>query len=273
MNQTSFNHPVPLGSTGLQVGRLGISSSYGAPVEAYEEAFERGCNYFVLGSFMKGRSEAMIRAIRDITAEGHREKLVISMMEYTHSRMIGREHFQRGLKKLGLEYVDVLMLGYYPGRPRRQVLDLALELKAKGLIRHIGLAGHNRKLFRKLREEGMYDLFHVRYNAANSGAEEDVFPYMSGTVRPGIVTYTATRWGQLLKADKMPPGEPPLTASDCYRFVLSNPAVDVCMTGTRSLEMMRENLGLLEMGPVTPEEMERIRRIGDHVYGKPRKQS
>ena len=35
-----FNEPVTLGRTGLNVGRLGLSSSYGAPAKAYEEAFE-----------------------------------------------------------------------------------------------------------------------------------------------------------------------------------------------------------------------------------------
>jgi len=52
--------------------------------------------------------------------------------------------------------------------------------------------------------------------------------------------------------------------------VLSHPAVDVCMTGARNLMMMRENLETLDAGPLSPEEMERVRRIGDHVYGKPR---
>lgn len=33
-------------ATHLKVGRLGISSSFGAPAAAYEAAFERGCNYF-----------------------------------------------------------------------------------------------------------------------------------------------------------------------------------------------------------------------------------
>jgi hypothetical protein len=50
---TDFSQPVILGRTGLKVGRLGISSSYGAPAEAFEEAFERGCNYFVIGSFIR----------------------------------------------------------------------------------------------------------------------------------------------------------------------------------------------------------------------------
>jgi aryl-alcohol dehydrogenase-like predicted oxidoreductase len=265
----SFNDPTTLGRTGLRVGRLGISSSYGAPAAAFEEAFERGCNYFVVGSFLKGRSKVMIQAVRNITRRGDRDKLVVCMMEYTHSSLIGRSHFYKGLKLLGLDYVDALMLGYHPRMPRKKVMDLALDLKEKGMVRHLALSGHNRKLFPKL-VEGPIDIFQVRYNAANSGAEKDVFPFCKGENRPGMISFTATRWGQLLKESKMPPGEKPLTAKDCYRFVLSNPAVDVCMMGTRTLEMMREDLEILNSGPLTPEEMERIRRIGDHVYGKPR---
>jgi hypothetical protein len=98
----TFSEPVILGRTGLQVGRLGISSSYGAPAAAFEEAFEKGCNYFVLGTFMKGRSEEMVQAIRNIVARGQRDKLVVCLMEYTHSPLIGKGHFHRGLKKLGL---------------------------------------------------------------------------------------------------------------------------------------------------------------------------
>jgi aryl-alcohol dehydrogenase-like predicted oxidoreductase len=267
---TDFSQPVILGRTGLKVGRLGISSSYGAPAEAFEEAFERGCNYFVIGSFIKGRSKEMISAIRNITAQGNREKLVVCMMEYTHSYLIGKGHFYKGLKALGLDFVDILTMGYYSRKPWTPVMDLAVSLKEKGVIRHVGLSGHNRKLFPKLMEDGRFDVFHVRYNAVNSGAEKDVFPFCGGEGRPGMVTYTATKWGQLLREEKMPPGEKPLSARDCYRFVLSNPAVDLCMMGARTLEMMRENLGTLDAGSLSPEEIERIRRIGDHIYGKPR---
>jgi aryl-alcohol dehydrogenase-like predicted oxidoreductase len=266
---TNFNDSTTLGRSGLKVGRLGISSSYGAPAAAFEEAFERGCNYFVMGSFMKGRSKEMIKAIRNIDKRGDRDKLVVCLMEYTHSSLLGRSHFYKGLKKLGLEYVDALMLGYYPRRPRNQVMNLALDLKEKGVVRHLALSGHKRKLFPELLDSPI-DIFQVRYNAANSGAEKDVFPFCGGEKRPGMISFTATRWGQLLKESKMPPGETLLSAKDCYRFVLSNPAVDICMTGARTQEMMRENLETLDSGPLNPEEMERIRRIGDHVYGKPR---
>jgi aryl-alcohol dehydrogenase-like predicted oxidoreductase len=266
----TFDAPTVLGRTGLTVGRLGISSSYGAPAAAFEEAFEKGCNYFVMGSFIRGRSGEMAKAIRNISAKGQRDRLVVCMMEYTHSKLIGKGHFLRGLKKLGLDQVEVLMLGYFPRRPGKRVMDLALELKEAGYVKHIGLSGHNRSLFPALLVDPLFEVFQVRYNAANSGAEKDVFPYCVGEARPGMVSFTATRWGQLLKEGKMPPGEKALSASECYRFVLSHPAVDVCMTGARSHEMLRENLMTLQMGPLNEEEMLRIRKIGDHVYGKPR---
>ena len=257
-----FSEPVILGRTGLKVGRLGISSSYGAPAKAYEEAFERGCNYFVMGSFGRGRSSEMIKAIGNIVARGQRDKLVVCMMEYTHSRLIGKAHFYRGLKKTGLDYVDALMLGYYPSSPRKSVRKLAQGLMDKEVVRHLAISSHNRKLFPKLMDDKGIDIFQVRYNPANSGAEKDVFPFCGGENRPGMISYTSTRWGQLLKESKMPPGEKPLTAKECYRFALSHPAVDICMTGPRNLEMMRENLETLDAGPLNEEEMLRIEGSG-----------
>ena len=268
---SNFSEPVILGRSGLKVGRLGLSSSYGAPAQAFEEGFERGCNYFAIGSFMKGRSKEMCKAISNIVANGKRDELVISMAEYTHAKMLGKWHFSKGLKKMGVDYVDMLLLGYYPRKPRKAVIDLAISLKEEGLVRHIGLSGHKRKLFPELLDDDLIDIFQIRYNAANSGAEKDVFPFLEEKNRPGVIAFTSTRWGQLLNEKKMPPGEKPLTAEECYRFVLSNPSVDICMTGTKSLEMMRENLKTLDAGPLSDEEMERVRRIGDHVYGKPRK--
>ena len=266
----NFNDKVKLGKTGLEVGRLGIASSYGAPAEAYEEAFEKGCNYFLLGSFMKGRSKEMIKAIKNISQNGKRDDLVIAMHDYTHNILLQRPHFKSGLKSLGLSHIDILILGYYVSIPGQGVMSGAGRLKKEGLIRHIGIASHNRKLFRQFTEGDQVDVFHLRYNAVNRGAEVDVFPYLPEQNKPGVISYTATQWGQLLKESKMPAGEAPLTAADCYRFVLSNPAVDMVMTGTRTRPMMQDNLKVLEMPALSDEEMVRIRKIGDHIYGKKR---
>ena len=65
----------------------------------------------------------------------------------------------------------------------------------------------------------------------------------------------------------MPPGEKPLTASDCYRFVLSHPNVDLCIMGPKTEEQMLGGLETLEKGPLSEAEMERVRKIGDYVHG------
>ena len=160
---------------------------------------------------------------------------------------------------------DVLLLGYFSKRPPQKVIDDALALKAEGLVRFIGLTGHNRKLFPQLAQEGLFDVFHIRYNASHPGAETETFPGLDNGDRPGVVSFTATDWRKLLKPGKMPPDEKPLTAGECYRFALSHPAVDVCMMGARNLDQMHENLKVLDQGPLTPEEMQRVRRIGRHV--------
>jgi predicted aldo/keto reductase-like oxidoreductase len=260
-----FNTKVKLGQTGLKVGRLGISSSYGADAKSFEAAFERGCNYFTWGTFVKGPSPEMKKAVRNIVNKGQRDKLVLALYSYFHSGILTDIFIPSRLKQLGTDYADILILGYYSWHPSKYIIDNALRLKEKGIIRHIGLSGHNRKLFPELSKEGIYDVFHVRYNAVNRGVETEVFPFIDKDTGQGIVTFTATKWGQLLDQNKMPPGVKAPTAVDCYRFVLSNPAVDVCMTGARNLEMMKENLATLDKGPMSEEELARMREIGNYL--------
>ena len=73
----NFNKKTVLGKTGLQVGRIGISSSFGAPSVVFEEAFERGCNYFTWGTFIKGSSSEMKKGIQAIVKKGRREYLTV----------------------------------------------------------------------------------------------------------------------------------------------------------------------------------------------------
>jgi predicted aldo/keto reductase-like oxidoreductase len=76
------------------------------------------------------------------------------------------------------------------------------------------------------------------------------------------VAYTATSWGQLLNASKIPQGERLSTASDCYRFVLTRPEVDVCLSGPANAAQMDEALKSLELGPMNEDEMAWMRRVG-----------
>ena len=262
----NFHDPVILGRTGLKVGRLGISSSYGAPAEAFAEAFERGCNYFTYGTFIRGGSPEMRNAVKNIVSKGQRDKLVIAVFSYAYLPILTKRFFPGDLKKLGIDYADILVLGNYRSLPGKRMLEMANQLKEKGLVRFIGLSGHKRKLFPVLAEKKLVDVFHVRYNAVNRGAEKDVFPFVVGEDRPGIVSFTATRWGKLIHPKNLPEGKKAPSATDAYRFVLSNPSVDICMVGTNSLQQMREDLKVLDLGPLSQNEMNEIKSIGEYLY-------
>jgi predicted aldo/keto reductase-like oxidoreductase len=267
----NFHEPRVLGRTGLKVGRLGIASGYKAPAAAIEEAFERGSNYFTWGTVVKGYSPQLREALKNIVAKGQRDRLVLAAFTYAHNNFFTERLLRRGLKSAGLDHADVLILGYFSRRPSRRLIDGALRMKEKGLVRFIGLSSHNRKFLGELAKDGEFDVMHLRYNAAHRGAETEIFPFLGQERRPGTVVFTATRWGKLLDPRKMLPGEKPPTAPDCYRFVLSHPAVDVCMSGAKTVEQMRQNLAGLDGGPMSDDELARMRLIGDHVHGPKRR--
>ena len=151
-----------------------------------------------------------------------------------------------------------------------RMLDAARELKDRGLVRHLAVSTHKRTTVPQFAPDANYDIFHVRYNAKHSGAESDIFPHLSADNRPGIVSFTATSWKMLLRHRRIPKQEKIPTAGDCYRFVLTNPNIDVCMTGPSNLEHTEHALEALRRGPMSDEEMAWMRRVGDALYGKHR---
>jgi predicted aldo/keto reductase-like oxidoreductase len=257
-----------LGRTGLKVGRLGVACSYGVSATALEEAFEHGVNYFYWGSIRKA---AMAQAIRNIIAQGKRDKLVIVIQSYSRSAMLMEQFYRQALKRLKIGTADILLLGWHNQPPPARILDRAWAMREKGMFRHLAISGHHRPMFARVMDDARYDLLHVRYNAAHRGAETEVFDRLPVDHKPGIVTYTATRWGDLLRAHKMPDGEEPLSATDCYRFVMSHPAVDVCMSGPKNRKEMRQALKAMQLGPLSADELTSIRRIGDHVHARHRR--
>jgi predicted aldo/keto reductase-like oxidoreductase len=261
--EESFKFSI-LGKTGLKVGRLGLAGSYGAPAAAYEKAFENGCNYFYSGSGR--RRSQMKQAVKNLVSQGQREKMVISVQTYARFGVMTEIWFKQSLAGMGLDHADILMLGWHNNTPSNRLMDFALGMKEKGLCRFIGVSGHNRSLFPELTKKKVFDLFHIRYNPAHRGAAKECFPLFENDSSPGLVTYTATRWGHLLQEKHMPPEEPPLGAQDCYRFSLSDPRVNICLCGPKNMDQMETALTALDKGVLTPADTERITRIGDHVH-------
>lgn len=252
---------VPFGSTGMRVTPLGLGSHFGLLARDVERAVERGVNYIYWGT---RRRPSFAEAVRNL-GPARREDLVLVVQSYTRLSALMRPSLERALRELRTDYVDLLLLGWWNAPPPRKILDAALALKAAGKARAILISCHHRPTFEAFIDDPAYDGIMVRYNAAHPGAEREVFPRLSRR-RPGVVSYTATRWGSLLDPRFLPPGEPVPRPSDCYRFALSNPHVDVCLAGPSDAAQLDEALATLDRGPLAEDEMAWMRRVGAHVH-------
>ena len=263
-----FRQHVRLGQTGLMVSRLGLASGYGVPAASIAKAFhEHNLNYFYL-SFLK-RSHVQ-NALANLLPR-HRDQIVLALPHLPLGKgILLRRTVETWLRRLHLDTLDIVILQGV-SRPSPKMFDRALKLKEEGKVRFIGMSSHKRSLFGRIARGELdlpLDLFQLRYNLVHRGAEQDIFPHLPQQNPPGIVAFTATCWRQPLKASNLPPGEAPLTATDCYRFVLSSPNVDICITAPSNARQMEANFAALTAGPLSDEEMARVKRIGDHIHRK-----
>jgi aryl-alcohol dehydrogenase-like predicted oxidoreductase len=258
---------VPFGRTGLEVSRLAIGSSYGVGGADLERAFERGINFFFYGL---RRTESFARGMRALAAK--RDRMVIAVQSYSRSAMLVGPSVEIARRKLATDYVDLLGLGWWNDPPPARIVDAARALQASGKVRHLLISSHHRPAFEALAKDPAYGGIMLRYSAAHTGAEREVFPLLPAP-RPGVLAFTATRWGTLLDRALTPAGERTPTATDCYRFVLSNPDVDVSLTGPANGAELSAAMDALDRGPLDADELAWIRRVGAVVRRDAKKES
>jgi len=260
----SFERAV-LGRTGVDVCRLGLASSYGAPAACVEQAFDHGVNYFYWGSL---RRKPFGDGLRRLASR--RERFLLVLQSYSRVGALVGPSVERALQTLRFDYADVLLLGLWNGAVPRRILEACRKLRERGLVRRLALSTHHRPLIARLAADSEFDIFHVRYNAVHRGAERDVFPHLPPQDPPGLVSFTATCWRQLLGHKRIPADVTVPSAADCYRFVLTQPKVNICMTGPAGTAQLQQALEALRRGPMPEEQLAWMRRVGDSIYGKTR---
>ena len=248
---------------GRRVFRLGLATNYGVEGADLEWALDQGVNYVFWTPNARPVTKSLKAAIKR-----DRESLILACGPTTGYFGGGiKRACERLLKKLDTEYLDIFQL-FWLGRTSAwtpSTIDALVSLRESGMVRAIGASLHDRKRAGKLAEDSQLDLLMIRYNAAHSGAERDIFPHLVNR-QPAIVAYTATRWRGLLKRPKGWNG-PVMTAVDCYRFCLSNPHVDLVLTGPKNRQQLQENLrNLRERGPLSEEESGWVADFGQLVH-------
>lgn len=248
---------------GRRVFRLGLACNYGIEAEDLEWALEQGMNYV----FWTKGAKKVLPALKEALKHDRKSIVLASGPTFAYTGGGIKRSCETILEKLGTDYLDVFQI-FWLGRTsslNTSTLEALVSLRESGLARAIGVSIHDRQRAGRLAEESPLDMLMVRYNAAHTGAEQDIFPHLARR-QPAIVSYTATRWRALIKH---PRGwdRPVMTAADCYRFCLSNPHVDLTLTGPKNRTQLEENLqGLREKGPLSEDEHRWIGEFGRIIH-------
>src|SRR5262245_8533794 len=253
---------------GISASCLGLAAEPKQDPRCVHRAFAAGINYF----FFYGPGNTSF--IEDLATLVPRKREQIIIATGSGSRRVGglRAARRKMTALLGTELIDVFFIEYvHPGDDPQVifgtngVLDELRQWKERGWVRFVGATAHDRSLARQLAADARIDVLMHRFNMAHRKAAREVFP-VAANARTPIVAFTATRWGTLLEPNADWPGPTP-TASDCYRYCLTQPTVKVVLTAPRSLAELEQNLDVLELPTMSPQDRDQWQQFGDVVYG------
>ena len=141
---------------------------------------------------------------------------------------------------LGTDYLDIWHLHHLNTAPEREqalgpggAYEAAVKAREQGLVRFIGVTGHDWVEIGKAVATGLFDNVLCWYNSAMKEPEELIFPHTQ-RYNMGVAIMSAARNDKLFKQPDAPPPEA------FYRYVLSHPAVHVALLGLRSVEVFRQ---------------------------------
>lgn len=296
-----------LGTGGPNVfGLRGPTRSQSELMAFVKLALDLGINLFdTAPGYGGGRSEELLGlALRDVP----RESYVLT----TKARVINqdrggipsaaeiRESVEGSLRRLGTDYLDVLLLagclegGWYD-RIVGELLPVARRLQAEGKVRHIGASevsstdGGHRWLARILQDDWV-DVVMAAYGLLNHSAERTVFDACLRQNVGTMIIYAVRRvFSQperlreviaglkergLIETDAVPADDPLGWLREHeedslvrlgYRFPISHPAVSSVMTGTTDPHHLTYNIAAMESPAIPDAKLNRLRRVFGHL--------
>ncbi|MEZ6065021.1 MAG: aldo/keto reductase [Planctomycetaceae bacterium] len=290
----------PLGRTGLDVTRLGYGSmglrgpaTWGVRTvsEADAERFlntvldagtnfidtapDYGCCEERIGKYIAHRRDEFFLATKcgccPIQHPDHLE------VRHQWTRDVVRRNIEQSLTRMRTDHLDLVQFhgGDALTLMREGLIDLLLDYKRQGVVRHVGVSSSLPHLPGMI-ELGVFETFQIPYSCL-APEHHDWITRAAQTgagiiIRGGIAhggpdaeiqrdqlnaVWNATNLDEL-RTDDMSRAELIL------RFTLSHPAVDTVIVGTCNEQHLRENLAAAERGPL-PKSV--VDQIGTRVLG------
>jgi len=254
---------VKLGRTGLMVTRLGIGGAYCKTPDGYIKALDCGVNYIDTARlYEEGNDEKVIgEAIK-----GRREKLILATKTLKRDAEEARKDLETSLEMLGTDYIDIYQLHHLNTEPEREqalakggALEAVQKAREEGLVRYIGVTGHDWTQMEKSVATGFFDTVLCWYNCAMKEPETTIFPE-AHIHDVGVVIMNASRNDKLFK------GANPPSPEQFYRYVLSHEDVDITIMGLRNIDLFCQIASALsEKYELAPQEKAELEAYGSEM--------
>jgi aryl-alcohol dehydrogenase-like predicted oxidoreductase len=276
----------------MGLGCMSLGTEEAAAVSIIHEALELGINFLDTADlYDEGRNEEIVgSAIR------HRRGDVILATKVGNRRLPGKEGWSwdpskayiksavyESLRRLQTDYIDLYQLhGGTLDDNIDETIEAFEELQQEGVIRYYGISSIRPNVVREyVKRSGIVSVM-SQYSILDRRPEEDILPLLDqhgisliarGPLARGILTsnghaklkqnyldYSIQELTGL--QDQMTQqisGSRTLTQAALH-YPLAQPATAAILPGVSSLEQLRLNAAALESAPLTPQELETIRK-------------
>jgi predicted aldo/keto reductase-like oxidoreductase len=211
--------------------------------------------------------------------DGYRDKVtLVTKSPIWHPEFTQQTDFDRyldaSLKQLDIDTIDIYLLhAMNENTYQTKVVDLELQqrfeaAKASGKIRYLGCSYHGSpEALRGILDTGMFEVILVQYNLLDRSYEKLIAYAAERGI--GVAVMGPLGGGRL--AGEAPEDMRDLLSTErtnfveyALRFVWSNPHVSVALSGTRSEDVLLDNLNIVSQknfDTLTPSENETIEKI------------
>ncbi|HYA12931.1 MAG TPA: aldo/keto reductase, partial [Syntrophales bacterium] len=244
----------------LGLGGEGVLRTYNHEREAYElinRAIDLGINYYDSAKAYAGCESYHGKALGE-----RRKDIFLAGKSHARDKKGALEHLRDTLKTIKTDHLDLWQM--HDMRTREDIeevsgpdgaLEAFREAKEKGLVRFIGVTGHeNPSILRRCIELADFDTVLMPVNPAEQHYRSfitDLLPYalQKGT---GVIAMKVYFRGLVSRFPGVDSAEP------FYRFALSN-AVTTAIIGCDTIEQLEENVSYARsFAPLTDKEMDSL---------------
>ncbi len=256
-----------LGKTGLKIPGISMGTSninnpnliraamdYGIKLFTTSSYYGEGNNELMLGEVFRSRSRDSFLIATSSRPEGMDRQAGI----FTDPNAVYKyvEDIEEGLKRLGLNYVDILFLPFTAKRESvffEPFLRMMENFKTQGKTRFIGTTTHSfcEEAIRAAADTGLYDMVLTSYNFQTENVSEmnDAIAY-AANAGLGIIGMKSQAGGFWDRERTKP-----INSRATIKWVLQNENVTTVLSGMSTLEQLQQNIALMANLKLTEQEM------------------